>query len=107
MSNYNDKSKDPRGTAAVTQHFFSSDNVNRAGEASGKGNPPGGTNAWDTGTVNSAGDAIFNDDISTNKLPAETGVNYTPRSQAGHRLTEKPFQGAADGLPGNKRMLWD
>jgi hypothetical protein len=50
---------------------------------------------------------MFNDNISTHKLPRETGVGYTPRASAGNRLTEKPFQGAADGMPGNKKMLWD
>ena len=107
MSKYIQASVHPAGTAAVTNHFFASDNKEAVGEASGKQFQRGITPDWDTAPNPSAGDGIFNDNIASPKLPSETGVNYTPRSQAGHTMTAKPFQGAADGLPGNAKMLWD
>ena len=125
MSKFIDGSKHPQMTAAIEGHFFSSDNKNSVGEASGKGFAPGGTSDWNTasvpeqgGIVNSAptgapsGPSMFNDNIASPMLPRSTGVNYKPLNQAGHRITTAPFQGAANGLPGNApgagtKLAWD
>ena len=125
MSKYIEGSKHAAGTAAVEHHFFASNNSESAGEASGNQFARGMTGAWDTSPVieNSgqtdtaptgapSGPSMFNDNIAQPKLPRETGVNYTAASNAGHQSTESPFQGAANGLPGNApgagtKLLWD
>ena len=120
MSKYIDGSKHAAGTAAVEHHFFASDNKESVGEASGKQFLPGMTSAWDTqpvghesGQVNNAptgapsGPSMFNDNIANPMLPRETGVNYTQRSNAGHTTRNPHFQGVADGMTGNIKLLWD
>ena len=120
------KSQHAEMTRAVQSHFdagsgpAASYGLNRGngesvpGDASGKGYPLGGTDAWnshqsDTGTIESAGNinnqpygvgagpSQFN--VPGQTLPRETGVNYKPLKNAGHSLKEDPFQ-IANGLVG-------
>jgi len=120
MSKFIEDSKHPEMTAAITHVFFGGEAKAAPGVASGKQYDRGGTDAWNTSPVsmepglpNSApsgapsGPSMFNDNIAKPMLPRETGVNYKPRANAGHTMTAKPFQGPADGLPGNSKLLWD
>lgn len=120
MSSFIDNSKHAAMTAAVESHFGTSSKRTMPGVASGKGFPMGGTTAWngtqsdqgsiERGVVNSApsgapaGASQFN--ASNPALPRETGVNYKPLANAGHTVTDPPFAGTADGLPGDTRRLW-
>jgi hypothetical protein len=124
-SKYIDGSKHGAGTAAITEHFFGSSNSEIPGSASGKSWPLGGSSAWDTQPIGSesgqqdtaptgapSGPSIFNDNIASPLMPRETGVNYTNRSNAGHKMTDSPFQGSANGLPGGAsgagtKLIWD
>jgi hypothetical protein len=93
MSHFIEKSKHAAMTAAVTAHFGTDNSHTAPGAASGKGMPKGGTSDWN-GTP----------------MPFEVGggVGYVPDSQAGHNMTStRPFQGTADGLPGNSKKLWN
>ena len=123
MSEFINRSKHAAGSAAVENHFFNSNNKESIGEASGKQFQRGMTPAWDTRPVGSEagqmdtapsgappGPSLWNDNIASQKLPKETGVNYTPRTQAGHGTeSDKPFATARDGFPGSsgKKLLWD
>lgn len=113
MSEFINRSKDAWGTAEVESHFGSDNTPYASGQGSWKTRPPGGTAAWNTANPSTASEdglqnrqptgaptdnSLFN--AGSQKLPRESGVNYTPAKQAGHKLTEDPFQ-LADGFPGN------
>lgn len=115
-----EKSKHQEMTRAVESHFGASGHRATPGEASGKGYEPGGTNAWngtvaDTGVIQAGqvnrapsganvGASQFN--ATTPQMEEGTGVGYVPNSQAGHRVKDDPFEGWADGMPGDSRQLW-
>jgi len=92
MSKFIEGSKHGPMTAAVTTHFFGSGDSTTPGKASGKSFERGGDSAWNA---------------SGQDFHQGSGVNYIPRSEAGHTVTTAPFQGSADGLPGSAKMLWD
>jgi hypothetical protein len=92
MSQFINRSKDPRGTAAVEAHFGGSNQGQRPGTDSLLKSSPYGTQAWN----NPSGDVSFN--APGQNLPAGTGVNYNP--QPGHSASQDPFS-LADGFPGN------
>lgn len=111
MSEFIEHSKDPWGTAAITDHFAGKNAVRKPGTDPALTRTPGGTAAWNsqvggrmeqTGLNNTVGPvkgpSIFN--IPGQNLPRETGVNYKPAVNAGHSTSQDPFQ-LADGFPGN------
>jgi hypothetical protein len=111
MSQFIENSKDAAMSGAVADHFGTASLGTRPGVASGKGYGLGATPAWNSqaagtiehSTINSGpygappGPSMFNAPGQT--LPRETGVNYKPLKNAGHRVTQDPFE-MADGLPG-------
>jgi hypothetical protein len=115
MSQFIENSKDPAMSGAVAEHFGTASSGTKPGVASGKGYGVGGTAAWnsqsaDTGAIERSninsgpygappGASQFN--APGQSLPRETGVNYKPLKNAGHRVTQDPFE-MADGFPGNK-----
>ena len=92
MSDFIEGSKHPEMRAAVEGHFGTAKKRSMPGVASGKGYQMGGTDAWNAG--------------SPDPLPDHGGYNYSPKSDIGHTVTQKPFSGKADGLPGNSKKLW-
>lgn len=80
-----ENSKHAEMTSAVTGHFFGSVDPNT------RGMPKGGTADWNGQPMG---------------FPQGSGVNYVPRSQAGHTTTGSPLNGNADGLPGSNKALW-
>jgi hypothetical protein len=117
MSEFIERSKDPRGTAAIESHFSGGNVGRKPGTDPMLKAPPGGSAAWNpppttsesNSDVNSedqspAGPSMFN--ASNPPRPRETGVNYSPKSHVGNRVTDDPFQGNADGMPGSQRKLW-
>jgi hypothetical protein len=111
MSEFIEHSKDPWGTSAVTDHFGGKNQGQRPGTDSALTRPAYGTPAWNsqvgggmeqTGLQNTVGPvkgpSMFN--APKQNLPRETGVNYKPQINAGHRVPDDPFS-LADGFPGN------
>jgi len=125
VSKFIEGSKHAAMTAVITDHFFGAGGNGAPGGDSGNQFDRGMTPDWNTspiglesGYVNNApsgasGPSLFNDNIASPKLPRETGVNYTPRSQAGHTVKNTPFEGDANGLAGSKsgygtaKLIWD
>lgn len=113
MSNFIEHSKDPVGTAAITEHFAGRNQGQRPGADPMLKRTPGGTQAWNTPNPSSAAEDGLQNQTRPNvptdnslfnapgqNLPRETGVNYKPAANAGHRTAQDPFQ-LADGFPGD------
>jgi hypothetical protein len=113
MSQYLENSKHAAGTAAVEKHFGGGNQGQRPGSdsllkaapyGSADWNPtvsvPGGTTQ--AGLQNTAVTSRERSEFNPpgQSLPRETGVNYKPAANAGHTVTQDPFQ-LADGFPGN------
>jgi hypothetical protein len=97
MSEFIEKSKHPEGTAAVEHHFAGGNVGRKPGTDPQLKAPPYGTAAWNSHEL----DGIFEEG------DAGKGVNYRNPADAGHTVTERPFQGSADGLPGSSKKLWN
>ena len=103
-------SKHALGTAAVEKHFAGGNVGQSPGVDPLLKAPPYGSSAWnpparptEQGMVNDKitappGPSVFN--ASSPPLPRETGVNYKPHANAGHKVTDDPFSPWADGFPG-------
>ena len=116
MSQFIEGSKDPEGTAAIEKHFGGGNAGQRPGTDPLLKSARGGTPAWNSppgrteqSSINQEdqsppGPSMFN--ASSPPRPRETGVNYQPRSHVGNRVTDDPFEGWADGMPGDARKLW-
>jgi len=103
MSNFIDGSKDAFGTAEAERHFSSNNTPHTSGVGAWKTAPPYGSSVWNPDTApvgsengqqnqtnpNPPGNSLFN--AGKPSLPREVGVNYTPASQAGHKVTDDPF----------------
>ena len=89
MSKFIESSKHQQMTSAVTDHFFGNGNSEIPGKAGGKSFARGGSPDWNSAPM------PFN---------AGTGVNYTPKSQAGHTTGAPPFS-VADGIVHGKTGL--
>jgi hypothetical protein len=91
MSEYIERSKHAEMTAAVEAHFNSNGSRATPGADAGRTFGKGGTPDWN-GTPMDMGQS--------------SGLNYMPKSEAGHSIKTAPFQGNADGLPGSDKKLW-
>ena len=94
MSKFIDGSKDPELSPVVDAHIMSGVKPNDAAHIWGQ---RGGTPAWDSAEL---GEAF-------NEGDKGKGVNYLQPADAGHTSRVSPFQGSADGLPGNDKKLWN
>jgi hypothetical protein len=115
-----ERSKHAAMTAAVESHFGGNGHRATPGTDSGKGFAPGGTDAWngqtaDTGMIQrgqvnrtpsgaNVGASQFN--ATSPQMEEGAGYGYVPISQAGHTVKDDPFEGWADGMPGDSRKLW-
>jgi hypothetical protein len=94
VSKFIDGSKDPELSPVAEAHIMHGVKPNDAAHIWGQ---RGGTPAWDGQEL----DGAFTQGDS-NK-----GVNYAPKSDAGHTIKAGPFQGSADGMPGSAKRLWN
>lgn len=109
MSSFIEGSKHAEGTAAVERHFGGGNQGRKPGTDPQLHAAPYGSSAWnppdrplEKGLQNNAvsapaGDSMWN--ASQPGLPRETGVNYKPLANAGHKVTDKPFSPKANGFP--------
>jgi hypothetical protein len=119
-SKFIEGSKHAEFTAAVEKHFSGGNVGQRPGQDPMLKASPGGSPAWNASPgapiEPSAleprdmdeepvppGPSMFN--ASSPPRPREGGVNYQPHSHVGNRVTDDPFEGLADGMPGSARKF--
>jgi hypothetical protein len=118
VSKFIEASKHADWTSEVEAHFAGRNQGERPGANRLLKAAPYGDTAWNspnpsvraeqglqnTAEPNLPGVSLWNDTESRDQLPRETGVNYTPASQAGHTSTDDPFSPSADGFANKTRQ---